>query len=352
MKTILLIEDNADVRMVMTEVLEGANYKAVIAADGQEGIRQAIKEKPDVIVCDIMMPGMDGYEVIGQLQKNPETQGIPFIFMTALGDRNEVRKGMELGADDYITKPLLSGDELINAIEARLKKSEQLKQALEVGLDGLDNLMATATGQDPLNTLTDKETAVYKKKQPIYLEGELPSYLYFIKVGKVKVFKTNDDGKELVTAIYTSGEFIGYTAIIEDGAYRESAEAMDECVIAKVPARHFKGLLNTNIEVVQKFVQLLASNVSEREKQLLELAYSSLRKKVSSALISIYRKFKGDGQEAGAIKINRENLANFTGTAKESVIRTLSDFKDEKLIDIREGHIVILNEEKLVGMLN
>jgi CRP-like cAMP-binding protein len=180
----------------------------------------------------------------------------------------------------------------------------------------------------------------------------MPSYLYFIKEGKVKVYKTNEDGKELVTAIYTTGEFIGYTAIIEDEMYKESAETMDECVIAKIPAKHFKGLLNTNIEVMQKFVQLLASNVSERERQLLELAYSSLRKKVSSALISIYRKFKGDGHEPGAIRINRENLANFTGTAKESVIRTLSDFKDEKLIDIREGQIVILNEQKLMGMLN
>lgn len=166
------------------------------------------------------------------------------------------------------------------------------------------------------------------------------------------MYKTNEDGKELVTSIYTDGEFIGYTAIIEEDPYKETAEAMEETEVAVIPAVHFKGLLNNNRDVLQKFVQLLANNVSERERQLLELAYSSLRKKVANALITLYRKYKKDNVETSSIKIGRENLANITGTAKESVIRTLSDFKDEKLIDIREGSIIILSEDKLAHMLN
>lgn len=352
MKKILLIEDNADVRMVMEEVLVEAGYKAMIAEGGAEGIKKAIESKPDLIVCDIMMPDMDGYAVIGELHKRPETQGIPFIFMTALADRMDVRKGMDLGADDYITKPLVSGDELINAIESRLKKNERLKQDIRTGIDGMNDLMQTMQGHELLDHYKDNTSLRFKKKQLIYTEGALPAYLYYIKSGKVKLYKTNDDGKELVTTISTDGEFIGYNALIEEDVYKETAEAMEDTELALIPAANFKGMLNNNRDVLQKFVQLLANNVTERERQLLELAYSSLRKKVANALITIFRKYKKDNVETSSIKIGRENLANITGTAKESVIRTLSDFKDEKLIDIREGSIVILSEEKLSRMLN
>ncbi len=351
MKTILLIEDNADVRLVMEEVLVDAGYKTVIAEGGADGIKKAIEEKPDLIVCDIMMPGMDGYAVIGELHKKPETQGIPFIFMTALADRMDVRKGMDLGADDYITKPLVSGDELVNAIESRLKKNERLKHNVKTGIEGMKDLMQTMRGEDILTQFQDN-TRNYKKKQLIYTEDALPVYLYYVKSGKVKLYKTNEDGKELVINISTDGEFIGYNAIIEEDVYKETAEAMEDTELALIPVANFKGMLNNNRDVLQKFVQLLANNVTEREKQLLELAYSSLRKKVANALITLYKKYKKDNVETSSIKIGRENLANITGTAKESVIRTLSDFKDEKLIDIREGSIVILNEEKLSRMMN
>lgn len=102
---------------------------------------------------------------------------------------------------------------------------------------------------------------------------------------------------------------------------------------------------------MQKFIQLLANNVTEKEQQLLNIAYNSLRKKVADALIAISEKY-GKGVENYSIDISRENLANIAGTAKESVIRTLSDFKDEKLIDIRQGDIYILNEKKLANMFN
>lgn len=352
MKTILLIEDNADVRLVMEEVLTDAGYKTIMATNGEEGIKQATEVKPDLIVCDIMMPGMDGYAVIGELNRRPETQGIPFIFMTALADRTDVRKGMDLGADDYITKPLVSGDELINAIESRLRKNERLTQNVKTGIEGMNDLMQTMKGEEILDHYRSDDIRKYKKKQLIYTEGALPVYLYYVKSGKVKQYKTNDDGKELVINIATDGEFIGYSAIIEEDAYKETAEAMEETELTLIPAANFKGMLNNNRDVLQKFVQLLANNVTERERQLLELAYSSLRKKVANALITLFRKYKKDDVETSSIKIGRENLANITGTAKESVIRTLSDFKDEKLIDIREGSIVILNEEKLAHMLN
>src|SRR3954471_5722008 len=139
MKTVLFIEDNQEIRENMGEILELAGYRIFLAADGKQGVAAALAEKPDIIVCDIMMPELDGYGVIHMLQKNPETQHIPFIFLTARAERTEIRKGMELGADDYITKPF-SGTELLNAIESRLKKAESIRVSHPANLQGLTAL--------------------------------------------------------------------------------------------------------------------------------------------------------------------------------------------------------------------
>src|ERR1051325_9023790 len=125
MKSILVIDDNQDIRENTAEILEMGGYKIFTAENGKKGIELALKEKPDVIVCDIMMPELDGYGVLHLLRKNPESQNIPFIFLTAKTERSDFRKGMEMGADDYITKPF-EDIELLNAIETRLKKAEIL----------------------------------------------------------------------------------------------------------------------------------------------------------------------------------------------------------------------------------
>src|ERR1044071_2247224 len=118
MKTVLFIEDNPEIRENMGEILEMANYHVLLAPDGRQGAALALAQKPDIIICDIMMPELDGYGVIHLLQKHEQTQHIPFIFLTARAERSEMRRGMELGADDYITKPF-SGTELLQAIEGR-----------------------------------------------------------------------------------------------------------------------------------------------------------------------------------------------------------------------------------------
>ena len=351
MKTVLLIEDNDDIRENMAEILELANYKVVTAPDGKKGIEQAVSQKPDIIVCDIMMPVLDGYGVIHALQKNEGTKNIPFIFLTAKAERSEIRKGMELGADDYITKPF-NGTELLNAIESRIRKSDILKQNITPDLNGLNQIISTAGGTDLLKELAkDRSVSKYKKKHLIYSEGNHALRLFYIEKGKVKTYKTNEDGKELVVGLYNEGDFFGYIALLEGTTYKETAEAIEECEIAAIPKDEFDQLINSNREVMQKFIQLLAKNITEKEQQLLNIAYNSLRKKVADALIALYRKYKGDS-ESFVIDISRENLATIAGTAKESLIRTLSDFKDEKLIDIKGGDISILNEKKLENLLN
>jgi DNA-binding response OmpR family regulator len=351
MKKVLLIEDNADIRENMAEILELANYEVYTAPDGKQGVELAVAHKPDIIICDIMMPVLDGYGVIHMLQKNPDTQSIPFIFLTAKAERTEIRKGMELGADDYITKPF-NGTELLNAIESRLRKADLSRANITPDLQGLNTIINAAGGTDILKGLAESGNLnVYRKKQTIYSEGNHALRLFYVERGKVKTYKTNDDGKELVTGLYNEGDFFGYVAILEGTTYKESAEPIEESEIAAIPKDEFIHLINSNRDVMHKFIQLLAKNVAEKEKQLLSIAYNSLRKKVADALVMLYSKYKGD-KDRYAIDMSRENLANIAGTAKESLIRTLSDFKEEQLIEIKGGDITILDEKKLRNLVN
>ncbi|HNR07190.1 MAG TPA: response regulator [Saprospiraceae bacterium] len=353
MKKILLIEDNDDIRENTAEILELAGFSVIIAKNGKEGVEKANAEKPDLIICDIMMPVLDGYGVLHMMQKSPELHQIPFIFLSAKAERTDFRKGMELGADDYITKPF-TGTELLSAVERRLQKYETLKEEFAPGLDGLEQIIRlNQQNRDVVKELTaDRNINKYKKKQIIYTEGNRPSRLYYILKGKVKLIKTNDDAKDLVVGLYKEGDFLGYTALFEGDVYKDTAEAIEDTELAVIPREDFEELLNRDIIVLRKFAKLLAKNVAEQEEHLISLAYNSLRKKVAEALISLSRKYKSADQQHFSIEISRENLASIAGTATESLIRTLSDFKSEKLIEIQGGKITLLNENKLEHLMN
>lgn len=351
MRTVLLIEDNEEIRENMAEILELSNYKVLTAPDGKQGVSLAISHIPDIIVCDIMMPVLDGYGVLHMLHKNENTRHIPFIFITAKAERSEIRKGMELGADDYLTKPF-NGTELLNAIETRLKKAEQLRQQPSTGMEGFNALISASSSKDILQQfVANRSVNTYRKKQLIYAEGNHALRLFYIQKGKVRTYKTNDEGKELVMGLYNEGDFIGYVSLLEGTAYKENAETIEESEIVVIPKEEFEQLIHAHADIMRQFIRMLARNVSEREEQLLGIAYNSLRKKVAEALISIYKKY-GDGKEPFVIDMSRENLATIAGTAKESLIRTLSDFREERLIGISGRQIIILNEKKLANLIN
>ena len=124
MKQILLIEDDKALRENTEELLELAGYSVNTAPNGKIGVNAAIEDVPDIIICDIMMPELDGYGVLQQLSNNEKTKQIPFIFLSAKTEHKEIRKGMDLGADDYLTKPF-DEEDLISAIESRLAKAKK-----------------------------------------------------------------------------------------------------------------------------------------------------------------------------------------------------------------------------------
>ena len=352
MRSILLIEDNDELRENTAEILELANYKVTAAANGKLGIQAALQQKPDLIICDVMMPELDGYGVLHLVNKNTELSAIPFIFLTAKSERSDLRKGMEMGADDYITKPF-TDIELLNAVESRFKKNDLVKNSYTADEQGINNLLQDVKGLAALDDLRENSHVnMYKKAQIIYQEGNYPNKLFFINKGKVKTFKSTDIGKELTIDLLNEGDFLGYTALVENSPYKESAEAFEDCELSIISKEDFDLLLNNNMEVVKKFIKLLAKNVSEKEDQLLSMAYNSLRKRVADALLILQEKYKNDSQDKFSIHISREDLANIAGTATESLIRTLSDFKNEKLIEIKNGNIIIENEKKLKSMVN
>lgn len=167
MKKILIIEDDTIMRENTAEILELAHYKVTTAPNGKVGCVMAKEMKPDLIVCDIMMPELDGYGVLHILSKDPKTSSIPFIFLTAKAEKSEMRKGMELGADDYLTKPF-DDTELLNAIEVRLKKVEMIRNDFARDLNGLNHFFEEASGIQELQHLSkNRQPSRYKKKEVV-----------------------------------------------------------------------------------------------------------------------------------------------------------------------------------------
>jgi CheY-like chemotaxis protein/CRP-like cAMP-binding protein len=343
MKKIVLIEDNQEVRENTAEILDLAGYQVFTANNGKRGVELVQSENPDLIICDIMMPELDGYGVLHILSKKPETASIPFIFLTAKAEKTDIRKGMTLGADDYLTKPFDDTD-LLNAVETRLRKKELTKANYENTIDGFNTFLSDVKQALKLEDLgKDHKQKGYKKKMVVYEEGENPGAIFFVKSGQIKAYKAHPDGKELITSIYKAGDFFGFEAILQNQTYQESAIALEDAELAIVPKNDFLTLIYSHQEIAKSFIALLCKKVTEKESQLLHLAYNSIRQRTAEALLKLHQL----KTPASALSVAREDLAKIVGTATESVIRVLSDFKDEGLIDISAGKINVLFPNKL-----
>jgi CRP-like cAMP-binding protein len=346
MKKILVIEDHDDIRENLAEILELAGYEPFTAENGKIGVEMADKVQPDLILCDVMMPVLDGFGALSLIRKRPKLADVPFIFLTAKAEKGDFRYGMNLGADDYITKPFES-NELLTVVAMRLKRAEKLQQAAAQP-QGFSHFVNEARAFEALKNLAqERETRTIGKKNAVYTEGAAPRYLYHILRGKVKIFKTNDDGKELIINILGEGELFGHADLLRGGNYAESAAALEDVEVALIPKDDFFTLLNANRDVSAQFIKLLAGNVAAKEEQLLNLAYNSVRKRVADALLTLHNRYG-----AAPISMLREDIAAVAGTAKETLIRTLTDFREEKLIEVEDGRIVVLKAEKLRQLFN
>lgn len=350
--TIMVVDDHPGIRENVAEILSLAGYQALEAENGKQAIEIARDKQPDLIVCDIMMPELDGYGVLHMLRKYPETEHIPFIFLTAKTDRSDFRKGMEMGADDYITKPF-EDVELLTAVETRLKKQQLLQEKFAASSQqSIGSMLQDWQESGLLQMDLDAYNAIQlTKKQSIYREGRHPQFLYYVKSGKVKAYRLNDDGKEYITNLFSAGDYFGYVPLLEDHPYEENAEALDNTELVQIPKELFLEQLLNDISVARTFIRRIALEVREKEDRLLQLAYDSLRKRVANGLLAIHDKLHLEHQPDALIELSRDDIARFVGTATESLIRTLSDFKAEKLIEMQGTRIRIVQPELLRKLL-
>jgi DNA-binding response OmpR family regulator len=345
MRKILLIEDDVVLRENTSELLELSNYQVINAPNGKIGVEVAKEALPDIIVCDIMMPELDGYGVLEALTKNENTKHIPFIFLSAKTERKDVRKGMDLGADDYITKPF-SEDELISAIESRLAKAAILKDLREGKVEKKEEEEGIRSLNDLKNYFDDNgETFKFSKETVIYKEGNNSNYIYLIISGLIKCHKLDEQGKQLPTALYKEDDLFGYTSFTQNLAYQESATAIQETELVGLSKKALTSVLNKNHKVTLELIELLTEDLAGVKDQLLQMAYSSVSKKTAKTILMFAEKLNRKPEDQ--IKISRNDLASVAGIATETLIRTMSNFKKQGLIEISGRTIRILDLDKL-----
>ncbi|TND09267.1 MAG: Crp/Fnr family transcriptional regulator [Bacteroidetes bacterium] len=350
--TILIIDDNTELRENTAELLDLAGYKTHTARNGKEGLELARKVQPDLILCDIMMPELDGYGVLRAVNNIASLNQVPFVFLTAKSEKEDFRAGMDLGADDYLTKPF-NGDDLLRVVEARLKKSRMMRKQFGNTVDGLNEFMNDIGTLDEIKGLSvNRVVKKYKTREYVFMEGDTPNTLYFLASGKVKIYKTNEDGKEYITNLHNAGEFFGYQAMLRNGNHQHSAMTMEDTELMMIPKNDFFNLLFSSNEVALKFIRYISSNAGESEEKLLNLAYNSARKRVAEALLFMYKKYNEGGKKGDAFPAQRENISALAGISPESVSRNITDLREEGLISTDNGEIRITDLARLEKLRN
>lgn len=345
-KSILLIEDDPALRENTAELLELSDYHVRTAANGKIGIDSVYKEVPDLIICDIMMPEVDGYGVLDAMISNPDFAHIPFIFLSAKTEHNEIRKGMNLGADDYLTKPFTEG-ELLEAIESRLIKTETLLNAFQRDKDNTQE-EGDIRNLNELKTFFEEfgEKIEVKRGEYIYESGDRSNNIYLVTKGVVKSFKIDSNGKELITELVSDDSFLGFTPLQNHSPYLESAMAVKDAEVFSITKSILRELLGKNQNISLELMNVITDNVYKIKEQLLQMAYSSVRRKTAQTLLQFADTVSSNETQA-TLRVSRSDLASVAGIATESLIRMLSNFKKEALIDIDGREITILNREAL-----
>jgi len=339
-KKVLLIEDDMTVRENTAEILEFSDYKVKTASDGVKGVEASLQFKPDIIVCDIMMPELDGYGVLEKLSKNQTTQNIPFIFLTAKTDHKDIRKGMNMGADDYLTKPF-EEDELISAIESRLAKTAILQQRQDNAVQDESNLK---NFKELKNHLKSYKLESFEASEIVYDSHKGSNYFYMVDKGVVKTYLIDENGKELITSLYKTEDVFG-DFTFKHNTSNEIAECLEPTSLYCIPKTDFKKFLDSNTKMLYDIINVLDYNLQDTKNQLLDMAYSSVRRKTAQTIILFTERLKRN--KLRQIRISRADLAAVAGIAQESLIRTLSKLKKEGLIEIEGRNIKVLDFEKL-----
>jgi len=340
MKRILIIEDDLEVQTDLKEILELMDYQVVTADNGKSGVQLALNSSFDLILCDVVMPMIDGFGVLNILRKKPSTKNIPFVLLTEKSNNLDFRRGMNLGADDYLAKPFRRND-LLRVVEVRLEKSSNKKSTEEYSSFEFRN---PELGYEELNQLFGELPAKeYRAKEVIFPEGKLLQNIYWVKKGRVKIAKLNDFEKEYIFSFIDPEKTFGYSAMFRNKPTGFSATAVVDSVVVAMDREVFLNHMKTKPDINFYFLKKLSENLHIKEAQIIHLAYNPIRKRVSDALFELSAQFS-----EGIISMSRDDLSHFVGMTKESLVRVLSEFKKENWVELKGNEIKIIDGASLL----
>lgn len=198
-----------------------------------------------------------------------------------------------------------------------------------------------------------KHLNTFRKGSLIFHEGNYPVGLYAIFSGKVKIFKTSDTGKDYILRLAKDGEVLGYRSILTNEKYEVSAEALEDTQLCFIPSESFMTALQGSTRLSMGVMDLLASELKNTEEKLAEMAHKTVKERTAEMILML-RRFYGLEEDGNTINasLSREELASLVGTATETLIRMLSDFKDNKVLELKGKKITILNLRLLQELAN
>ncbi|NND08490.1 MAG: cyclic nucleotide-binding domain-containing protein [Saprospiraceae bacterium] len=347
MEKILIIKrDNKETER-LREILDLAGYDVYTSSYAVQGIRNALNIGPDFILCDIAFSNPSGSkDVLTSIRKSKNTAYVPFVFLGTDISLQEQHRGIARGADDYLEEPVDSVD-LLNTIAIRLEKSHKFVTQRKLPFSSFKERIEGYRILDQISK--HREIRTYGSKEIIFGVGQYVRYLYILKSGRVKQSKANQGGKELVTDIFSPGDFFGTEALVFDMPSKTSAVAIEACRIQLIPKEVFLQALTGEPYFDALILNHLALSIQHKEEKLLSIAYDSVRKRIADALLQLS---EDPGGKKGGVQMLQEDISQLVGSATESVSRTLSEFRSKNYIEMSSGRIHILQRERLANILN
>lgn len=322
MKKILLIEDHDEIRENTAEILQMAGYEVYAAENGKVGIELAKNHKPSLVLCDIMMPVLDGYSVLHLFRRNADLKHIPFVFLTAKSERSDQRKAMEMGADDYLTKPFTE-IELLAAIESRLDRSKAAETETGAGTS-LETALASWAGFiDQLFSHPQVETLQVAKKHSFLLQGQLPRQIFRLTSGVAKEYRVDAFGKALITHLYFPGDCMICDEVLLGSHSQSNFEMVSPGVVQALPGSELIEQLKNSPQMRETKLLLEIAKAGHLQDRMLELAYTPMRERILALMENLDNQLKAHNLGEISQIFTREELAQIAGTATESLIRTL-----------------------------
>ncbi len=341
MASILLIEDNPEIRESMAEILTLSGYDIFKASNGKLGLSIARTEKPDLIICDVVMPELDGFGVLSLLAKDPSTQSIPFIFLTSKLEGQDLRKGMNLGADDYLTKPF-ELSELLQTIELRLQKAT-VRQAPQKAESLANPVGSNEKYQKQFEDWSQQfEERIFSPEQVIMAAASHPVFLYRMTEGVVLLQQEATMDRHYIREILPPPTLLGFAAFCRQEAQSEQIVALNQVKAQLIPTQAMTQYLQKEPAIMQYFLQMLAAQILNQQKIQAAYAFASVRKKVALSLSRLHKVFAD--QE---IEFSRERLASFASVSRGALMRVLAEFREDGLISTDNSKLQILAPETL-----